>query len=150
MKCILWSCIWNLGNINSNHYYHYHYYYYYHPVSAGHTTTCNILCTDVFPWLWKGKQNGVPSARVALPVCKQSFIISFIYWVTHVAWQTNLVYHDVLNYYNFHHKHREQNISMAWQPWQRWVAFKISYKVLVINMWDQEITTQEMDIITSK
>ena len=68
--------------------------------------------------------------------------------MTDAVWQTNLVYHDVLNYYNFHHKHQEQNISMARQPWQKWVAFKISYKGLVIKMWDQDIPTQEMDIIT--
>ena len=133
----MWSAYYDhayriLSYINSNHYYHYRYYYYYHPVSAGHITTCNILCTDDFPWPWKGKQNGVPSARVPLPVCKQS--LSFIYllsdWCcsTDVAWQTNLVYHDVLNYYNFHYKHREQNISMASQPWQKWVEFKISLR----------------------
>ena len=75
-------------------------------------------------------------------------LIPFIYWVTDVVWKTNLVYHDVWIYYNFHHKHREQNISMASQPWQKWVEFKISYKVLVINMWDQEITMQEMEITT--
>ena len=79
--------------------------------------------------------------------------INFIYllsdwcYMTDVVWQTNLVYHDVWTYYNFRHKHQEQNISMASQPWQKWVEFKISYKVLVINMWDQEITTQEMEII---
>ena len=81
----------------------------------------------------------------------QSFVSirgTIIYWVTNVVWQTNLVYHDVWTYYNFHHKHREQNKSMASQPWQKWVEFKISYKVLVINMWDWEITTQEMEITT--
>ena len=168
----MWSAYYDhtygiLRYVNSNHYYHYHYYYY-HPLSAGHITTSNILCTDHLPWLWKGKQNGVPSATVPQPVCICKQSLSFIYllsdWccVTAVAWQTNLVYHDVLNYYNFHHKlyagdfdmlrkflqasRTEQKYSKPTMTKVGWVQNLL--KVLVINTWDQEITTQEMEITT--
>ena len=62
------------------------YYYYYHPVSAGTHNNMQYYyyAQTFFHDFEKGNKMVFPSARVALPVCKQS--LNFIYYgVTDVA-----------------------------------------------------------------
>ena len=81
------------------------------------------------------------------------------YWVTDVAWQTNLVYHDVLKFHHnlyaedFNTLIKSLQASRTQHKYGKPTMSKVGWvqnllKVLVINTGDQEITTQEMEITT--